>query len=133
MDAYEETPGVINVAETCAASISIDDLVNLCEDPKVPHPLKLSKKLTYGAIRGSDALRQRLADLYSVRVPVPLSKNNILITPGASKYCASFPRRSTADFLFHSRGELPRAIHAYQPWRSCRLYAPYIPATVLCP
>jgi len=83
MDKYEVTPGVLNIAETCAASISIDDLVALCEDPDIPPPLQTSKKLTYGSIRGSDALRGRLAALYSARVASPLSPNNILITPGA--------------------------------------------------
>jgi aspartate/methionine/tyrosine aminotransferase len=83
MDKYETTPGVLNIAETCAASISIDDLVALCEDPNVEPPLKTSTKLTYGPIRGSDALRERLASLYSVRVSSPLQTDNILITPGA--------------------------------------------------
>ncbi|KUJ18780.1 putative aspartate aminotransferase [Mollisia scopiformis] len=83
MDKYEVTPGVLNIAETCAASISIDDLVKLCEDPNVPKPLSTSTKLTYGPIRGSLALRERLASLYSARVSTPLPTDNILITPGA--------------------------------------------------
>jgi hypothetical protein len=83
MDKYETTSGVLNIAETCAASISIDDLVALCEDPNVPRPLSTSTKLTYGAIRGSQALRERLASLYSARVSSPLSTDNVLITPGA--------------------------------------------------
>lgn len=83
MDKYEVTPGVLNIAETCAASISIDDLVALSEDKNLPHPLDTSKKLTYGPIRGSDALRGRLASLYSARVASPLPPANILITPGA--------------------------------------------------
>lgn len=84
MDKYETVPGVLNIAETCAASVSIDDLVALCEDPNVEHPLKSStKKLTYGPIRGSDTLRSRLASLYSARVSSPLPLDNILITPGA--------------------------------------------------
>ena len=83
MDKYEVTPGVLNIAETCAASISIDDLVALCEDPNVEPPLKTSTKLTYGPIRGSNALRERLASLYSARVSSPLPTGNILITPGA--------------------------------------------------
>ena len=83
MDKYETTPGVLNIAETCAASISIDQLVALCEDPNIPQPLKTSTKLTYGAIRGSDALRERLASLYSARVSSHLPTENILITPGA--------------------------------------------------
>jgi aspartate/methionine/tyrosine aminotransferase len=83
MDKYETMPDVLNIAETCAASISIDDLVKLCEDTHVEPPLKTSVKLTYGPIRGSDALRQRLADLYSVRVATPLLPENVLLTPGA--------------------------------------------------
>lgn len=83
MDKYENSPGVRNLAETCAASISVDELVALCEDPSVPHPLNTSTKLTYGAIRGSSALRERLASLYSTRAASPLPSDNILITPGA--------------------------------------------------
>ena len=83
MDKYETIPGVLNIAETCAASISVDDLVALCEDPNIPPPLNTSTKLTYGAIRGSDALRGRLASLYSARVSSPLPTENILITSGA--------------------------------------------------
>ncbi|CAL3970425.1 unnamed protein product [Diplocarpon coronariae] len=83
MDKYETTPGVLNIAETCAASISIDDLVALCEDPNIPHPLNTSTKLTYGPIRGSHALRDRLASLYSARAASPLPFENVLITPGA--------------------------------------------------
>lgn len=83
MDKYEVTPGVLNIAETCAASISIDDLIALCEDPNVEPPLKTSTKLTYGPIRGSNNLRERLASLYSARVSSPLPAENILITPGA--------------------------------------------------
>ncbi|RQM05662.1 hypothetical protein DH86_00003444, partial [Scytalidium sp. 3C] len=83
MDKYEVTPGVLNIAETCAASVSIDDLVALCEDPNIPPPINTSNKLTYGPIRGSDALRGRLASLYSVRTASPLPPDNILITPGA--------------------------------------------------
>lgn len=83
MDKYELTPGVLNISETCAASLSVDDLVALCEDVHTPPPLNLSTKLTYGAIQGSDAFRERLASLYSARMPSPFKKEGILITPGA--------------------------------------------------
>lgn len=83
MDKYETTEDVLNIAETCVASISIDDLVKLCEDPNVPHPLNTSTRLTYGPIRGSNTLRTRLASLYSVRATTPLLSESILITPGA--------------------------------------------------
>ncbi|TVY90123.1 Capreomycidine synthase [Lachnellula willkommii] len=83
MDKYETIPDVLNISETCAASISIDELVALCEDPNIPPPLSTSTKLTYGSIRGSNVIRERLASLYSARQPSPLPKESILITPGA--------------------------------------------------
>ncbi|KAL9619204.1 MAG: hypothetical protein Q9160_006139 [Pyrenula sp. 1 TL-2023] len=77
-----ETTAKYNIAETCAASVSIDDLVNLSSD-KTNSPLSPSTKLVYGAIRGSDALRSTLAGLYSVKAPSVLPSDNILVTPGA--------------------------------------------------
>ncbi len=83
MDRYENTPGVLNIAETCAASVSVQDLVDLSKDETGPDPLQLRRKLTYGAIRGSDTLRQRVAALYSGAAAVPLPPENVLITQGA--------------------------------------------------
>ncbi|KAJ5808803.1 hypothetical protein N7474_010072 [Penicillium riverlandense] len=83
MDKYE-TIAKYNTAETCCASLSVEDLRELSED-KAFNPLARlhSTKLTYGAIRGSDELRGTLANLYSVKTPTPLPKDNILITAGA--------------------------------------------------
>ncbi|KAJ5156392.1 hypothetical protein N7492_009195 [Penicillium capsulatum] len=83
MDKYETT-AKYNIAETCCASISIDDLRALSDD-KETNPLTQlqSTKLTYGAIRGSDKLRQTLARLYSIKTPTPLPKENVLISGGA--------------------------------------------------
>ena len=78
-----ETTAKYNIAETCAASISIDDLLNLAENQKKIPLVPSSTKLTYGTIRGSDALRGNLAGLYSARALSPMSKDNILVTPGA--------------------------------------------------
>ncbi|PSR81400.1 pyridoxal phosphate-dependent transferase [Coniella lustricola] len=83
MDAYENTPGVLNIAETCVASISIDYLQALCIDKSKPGPLALSKKLTYGAIRGSNTLRERIAALYTEDGVEPLSQDDVLLTQGA--------------------------------------------------
>jgi aspartate/methionine/tyrosine aminotransferase len=77
-----ETKAKHNIAETCAASISVDDLQNLADNRSVPI-LDLSRKLVYGEIRGSDRLRSNLAGLYSAKVANPLPKENILITNGA--------------------------------------------------
>lgn len=81
MDKYE-TSAKYNIAETCAASISLEDLKGLSDDESksVWDP---STKLTYGAIRGSGNLRSNLARLYSSKSASPLSAENILITPGA--------------------------------------------------
>lgn len=86
MDRLETTPGVLNIAETCAASVSVDDLMQLSEDKdtRSQSPLYLSKKLTYGAIRGSDSLRQRVASLFDRASDTePLPADNIIITQGA--------------------------------------------------
>lgn len=83
MDKYETT-AKYNTAETCCASISIDDLRTLSEDKDTDPLSKLkSTKLSYGAIRGSDELRGTLANLYSVKTPTPLPKDNVLIAAGA--------------------------------------------------
>ena len=82
MDDYETT-AKYNIAETCVASISLDDLQDLSED-KSSSPLHLnSRKLTYGAIRGSPELRTNLANLYSSKATTRFTADNILITPGA--------------------------------------------------
>lgn len=85
MNAHETTPGILNIAETCAASLSVDDLMGLCEDKSLPNPLTplTSLKLTYGPIPGSPALLDRLSSLYSIRSGNPLTPSQILITPGA--------------------------------------------------
>lgn len=81
MDAYETTARY-NIAETCAASVSINELRDISED-KTAEILDLSTVLNYGDIRGSEKLRANLARLYSSRASTPLSKENILIQPGA--------------------------------------------------
>jgi hypothetical protein len=65
MDTYETTPDVLNIAETCADSTSLAGL-EAHSSPNTPLPLDTiaSKKLTYGAILGSEALRKRIAALY---------------------------------------------------------------------
>jgi DNA-binding transcriptional MocR family regulator len=84
MDKYETTPGVLNIAETCCASISVDDLRGFHSSENAPSPLNLSTKLTYGAILGSPELRQNIAALYgSENSPSDLSPASIIVTQGA--------------------------------------------------
>ncbi|KAK5992959.1 Capreomycidine synthase [Cladobotryum mycophilum] len=81
MDTYENTPGIINIAETCASSISIDDLSQFSTEKLTLGPLQTSAKLTYGAIRGSSTLRERVGALINEQQPLPA--DNVIITQGA--------------------------------------------------
>lgn len=85
MDEHETKAGVLNVSETCAASVSIDDLLQLSSDkPSLGSVFSSSKKLTYGAILGSETLRSRVAALYDDdQQGSQLPHGNVLITPGA--------------------------------------------------
>ena len=84
MDEYE-IKAKYNIAETCCASISIDELVSLSDkkDITASDILSTSTVLDYGEIRGSSAMRNNLSRLYSSKVGTPLSPENILIMPGA--------------------------------------------------
>ncbi len=84
MDEYETT-AKFNLAETCCASISIDELLSLSENKqaKVSDILNISAVQNYGDIRGSTSLRENLSRLYSSKAGSPLFPDNILITPGA--------------------------------------------------
>jgi aspartate/methionine/tyrosine aminotransferase len=76
-----ETDIKYNIAETCCASISLEDLVKLSEsDGQEIVPTK--KKLGYGEIPGLSKLRNNIALLYSSEAH-PLPHDNVLITPGA--------------------------------------------------
>ncbi|KAI1652982.1 PLP-dependent transferase [Daldinia decipiens] len=89
MDKYEITPGVLNIAETCCSSISIDQLKQFNSDQQSDvHPLiDFSKPMTYGPIRGSDELRRNIIAMYNeddTRTTVaPLSTENVIVTQGA--------------------------------------------------
>ena len=83
MDEYETTPGVLNIAETCCASVSIDDLVQLSTEEDAKSPLQTRTKLTYGAIRGSEPLRRRIATLCSGDYAELVKHEDVIITPGA--------------------------------------------------
>ena len=80
-----ETSAKYNIAETCCASISVDELVELSEkkDAKVSDIISSSTVQTYGEIPGSSDLRENLSRLYSSKVGTPLPPDNILIMPGA--------------------------------------------------
>jgi hypothetical protein len=63
MDDYE-TQAKYNIAETCCASISLDDLKLLSEDQNATI-IPCTTKMTYGEIPGLKELRINVANLYS--------------------------------------------------------------------
>ena len=67
-----------NLAETCVASLTIEELLSLSGKTDSVMADLLPMKMTYGAIEGSDRLRSNIGDLYSSQ-----KLNNILITHGA--------------------------------------------------
>lgn len=87
MDKYENTPGVLNIAETCCASISIDELVqfNSSQEKNARPLIDFSTRLTYGAIRGSEELRRNIAATYNEDEDTtpPLSPEDVIVTQGA--------------------------------------------------
>ncbi|KAK4447595.1 hypothetical protein QBC34DRAFT_450023 [Podospora aff. communis PSN243] len=91
MDRYENTPGIHNIAETCAASVSIEDLEAFSTDDNTTRPLSRSLKLTYGHIRGSPGFRKNVTALLNSGTPLatssprpaPLQADSVLITQGA--------------------------------------------------
>jgi len=87
MDTYETT-AKYNIAETCCASVSVNDLISFAAQSGAPaiSPLDLftpSQPQTYGEIRGLTSLRTNLANLYNSRSDHLLKPEQILITPGA--------------------------------------------------
>ncbi|KAF1354451.1 PLP-dependent transferase [Lizonia empirigonia] len=118
MDAYEHHCKY-NVAETCCASISIDQLRELSDDKK-GDVLKTDRVLTYGAIRGAEDLRTNLARLYSAKVTSPLSPDNILTTPGAiqANYLTAYALVGEGDHVicqyptYQSLYDVPRSLGA---------------------
>ena len=67
-----------NLAETCVASLTVDELLDLTGVGDVAMADIRSMKLTYGAIEGSDRLRTAIAALYETMKP-----ENTVVTHGA--------------------------------------------------
>ncbi|KAF2270937.1 aminotransferas-like protein [Lojkania enalia] len=118
MDAHENNC-THNIAETCCASISIDQLRELSEDKSSREIFQTSEPLTYGAIRGSDELRNSLSRLYSAK-GTPLPAENILSTPGAiqANYLCAYALVGNSDHVichfptYQSLYEIPKQLGA---------------------
>ena len=73
-----ENDCTFNLAETCVASLTVQQLLELSgKNSDVLQDL-LPMKLTYGAIEGSDRLRDAICTLYDQQ-----SRDNIIVTHGA--------------------------------------------------
>ncbi|MEZ5185479.1 MAG: aminotransferase [Candidatus Nanopelagicales bacterium] len=77
MNEYE-TRCEYNLAETCVESITVAQLLDLAGAGADELDDLLPMKLTYGAIEGSDVLRESIASLYSRQ-----TKENVTVTHGA--------------------------------------------------
>ena len=79
MNKYE-TGAKYNIAETCADSISVDELFEMTGDDKEEFFKNFcAKRLTYGAIEGNPKLKEGICSLYHTIKP-----ENIVTTHGAS-------------------------------------------------
>ncbi|KAJ4358169.1 uncharacterized protein N0V89_002748 [Didymosphaeria variabile] len=118
MDKYERNCKY-NIAETCCASVSIDQLRELSE-VKGREIFQTSTALTYGAIRGSDVLRDNLSRLYSARSGKALPRDNIITTNGAiqANYLVAYTLLGPGDHVichyptYQSLYEIPKQLGA---------------------
>lgn len=69
---------VYNLAETCVASLTVEELLVLAGKTETVLSDLLPMKLTYGAIEGSDRLRGNICRLYDNQRP-----ENVMVTHGA--------------------------------------------------
>ncbi|GAB7366506.1 hypothetical protein MBLNU230_g8498t1 [Neophaeotheca triangularis] len=136
MDEYE-TKCKFNLAETCAASISINELCELSEDKdtKPSDLIDTSAIQTYGEIRGSTPLRENLSRLYSSKTGTPLSPENILITPGAiaANHLVAYALLKPGDHVvcqyptYQSLYSIPQSLGAEVDFWKCKPENDWIP------
>lgn len=79
MGKYENTPDILNIAETCSASVSIDELHGLSDDESIS-PIDTTAILGYGSIPGSQDLRGLIAKHHGGE---GLTADNVIVTQGA--------------------------------------------------
>ncbi|WDE06941.1 aminotransferase [Thalassomonas viridans] len=77
MNEYENNC-LYNLAETCVESLTLDELLTMAGKKDTIMAELLPMKMTYGAIEGSDRLRDNVAALYQKQ-----GRDNVLITHGA--------------------------------------------------
>ena len=67
-----------NLAETCVDSLTVEELLDLADARESVLDELLPMRLSYGAIEGSDRLRDNIASLYTT-----VARQNVLVTHGA--------------------------------------------------
>ena len=77
MNEYENNC-LYNLAETCVESITFEELLDISGKKATILDELMPIKMTYGAIEGSDRLRNNVAELFDQQ-----TKDNVLITHGA--------------------------------------------------
>lgn len=80
LDKYEYTPGVLNISETCSAPITLGELQGLSSSATPSPLLDTTLPLSYGAVRGSEQLRDLINRLHVGEGHDP---ENVIITQGA--------------------------------------------------
>ena len=122
MDEYQPTCK-FDIAETCAASISIQDLIDLSDNKEeTAKRLSLTNlKLTYGHIRGTDALRNNLAALYSARASGVTKGVQSTAEVLVMLLMADHPPREYSDHEWRHCRQLSGAVHVGPGGRPCRL------------
>ena len=81
MNEYEVRPNILNLAETCVASVSLTELANLAGLNDARSIVDVNTILDYGTIRGSESLRENVVELHGG--PSIVGIDNVLITQGA--------------------------------------------------
>lgn len=76
MNEYEDACE-LNLAETCVDSLTIGGLLDLCDKRETVLEDLLPMRMTYGAIKGSDRLRDNICELYTAQ-----HRENIIVTHG---------------------------------------------------
>ena len=72
-----ETRCALNLAETCVESLTIKELLQLTGKNDTDLSGLLTMRMTYGAIEGSDRLRDAIAGIYDTQ-----ARQNIIVTHG---------------------------------------------------
>ncbi|CAN6651543.1 hypothetical protein TRVA0_025S00804 [Trichomonascus vanleenenianus] len=83
MDDYE-TKVDVNIAETCCYSLTLEEISKIIDKP-IPTNEIANKRLVYGAITGSNELKDGITDMINSTSsgPITIGRDDVVITNGA--------------------------------------------------